>query len=187
MKSRLHKSVRDLIKYGDGIRLDIGCGANKQDGFVGLDIREMPNVDIVQDVEQFPWALPNECVRTALASHLVEHINPHKGVFMQFMDEVWRIMKPYGKFIIVTPYAGSFGYFQDPTHVNPCNEATWMYFAPEAENGALYDIYKPKPWRIEHCSYATSGNMETILVKLPEDPTFDKDSPESIARRQIRI
>ena len=61
--------IDDLLKTA-GIFLDIGCGANRQDGWVGMDIRPLPNVDIVQDVEQFPWPLPDECVKTAMASHL---------------------------------------------------------------------------------------------------------------------
>lgn len=56
--------------------LDIGCGENKQPGFVGLDVRDLPTVDIVHDIQQFPWPLPDESVTNAVCSHLVEHIPP---------------------------------------------------------------------------------------------------------------
>ncbi len=105
-----------LKKYNQGIKLDLGCGENKQEGFVGIDIRKLKGVDIVHDLEKFPYPLPDECASLAIASHLVEHINPHKGVFIDFMNEVWRLLKPNGEFIIGTPYAGSPGYYQDPTH-----------------------------------------------------------------------
>ena len=32
-----------------GIQLDIGCGSNKQKGFVGMDKRDIAGVDIVHD------------------------------------------------------------------------------------------------------------------------------------------
>ena len=154
----------DLERY-QGVRLDIGCGGNKQESFVGLDARDLSGVDIVHDVNEYPWPLPDECVLVAIASHLVEHIPPHNFGFVNFMNEVWRIMKPGGEFAIVTPHGFSSGYLQDPTHCNPCNEATWAYFDPDQTEGVLYSIYKPKPWRIKHLTWNPSANMEVVLVK----------------------
>lgn len=166
------KHIDNLIKEKSSIKLDIGCGDNKPGpDWVGLDIRKLPGVDIVQDVEKFPWPLPDECVSLALASHLVEHIEPHGGTFINFMDEVWRIMKPGGEFMIATPYAGSPGYWQDPTHCNPCNEATWYYFDPMHESAYFY-IYKPKPWKIKESIWHSTGNMEVVLFKRKEDPSY---------------
>lgn len=163
--------VSKLLAAHAAIDLDIGCGANKQPGFVGIDIRALDGVDIVHDVEVYPWPLPDDCVRRAVASHLVEHINPHKGNFIQFMNEVWRIMKVGGEFMIATPHGYSQGYLQDPTHCNPCNEWTWAYFDPfeKQTGGHLYNIYKPKPWRIKYLSFSPAANIEVILVKRGED------------------
>ena len=160
-------SIDELIAQNSGIFLDIGCGANKQPGWVGMDIREMPGVDIIHDVELYPWPLPDECVKLALASHLVEHINPHKFGFINFMNEVWRVMKPNGGFLMSLPHGSSQGFIQDPTHCNPCNEATWDYFCPERESG-LWTIYKPKPWRIKALTANPAGNMEVVLVKIQQ-------------------
>lgn len=147
-----------------GIMLDIGCGLNKQPGFAGMDIRPLPGVDIVHDFESIPWPLPDECVLKAIASHVVEHINPHKFGFVNWMNELWRVMRPDGQIVIVTPYATSPGFYQDPTHCNPCNEATWAYFDPEHPSG-LYQIYKPKPWRLEYIAWDPVVNMEIIMRK----------------------
>lgn len=172
MKKKKDEIAEILKRHEQGIKLDIGCGANKQPGFVGIDNRKLPGVDIVQDVEKFPWPLPDRCANLAVASHLVEHIDPHGGVFLRFMDEVWRILKYGGQFMIATPYAGSHGYFQDPTHCNPCNEATWAYFDPLEADGILYKIYKPKPWKIEINTWHVNGNMEIVLSKRKEDPSY---------------
>lgn len=155
-----------------GVKIDLGCGESKQPGFIGVDIRNLPGVDIVQDLESFPWVIPDECAELVIASHLVEHINPARGGFLKFMDEVWRILMPNGVFMLSTPYAGSPGYWQDPTHVNPCNEVTWAYFDPmePRSNGLLYSIYKPKPWKIIQNTYEEVGNMEVALQKRLEDP-----------------
>jgi SAM-dependent methyltransferase len=158
-----------------GIRLDIGCGANCQSGFVGMDIRALSGVDIVHDVEMIPWPLEDECVLQAVSSHVVEHINPHKFGFVNFMDEVWRVLKPDAQFAIACPHGASPGFLQDPTHCNALNETTWSYFDPLCPytGGALYRIYKPKPWRIEHLSWSPAANIEVILSKRREDPSYE--------------
>lgn len=166
--------IRKILKDNNlGIKLDIGCGGNKQPGFVGIDIRKEPGVDIVHNLEKFPWPLPDNCVSFAMASHVVEHINPHGFVFVNFMNEVWRILKPGGRFAIATPYAGSQGYYQDPTHCNPCNEITWAYFDP-MDRSNLYYIYKPKPWKIlpDTLSWSVNGFMEVVLEKRLIDKSY---------------
>jgi len=157
--------IDDLIAANSGILLDIGCGAFKRDGWVGIDMRDIPGVDIVHDVTEFPWPLPDACAKAAFASHLVEHIPPHNFTFVNFMNEVWRVMQPGGEFAIATPHGSSQGYIQDPTHCNPCNEATWDYFCPERPSG-LWTIYKPKPWRIKMLTANPAANMELVLIKI---------------------
>lgn len=155
------------IKYED-IKLDIGCADKKGKDFIGIDYRNFPGVDIVHDLEKFPWPIPNECCSFIIASHVVEHINPHKGVFLSFMDEVWRIAKSNTEFRIAMPLGGSIGYWADPTHVNGCNQITWHYFDPTNQpfRENLYEIYRPKPWKIKSINIDENSNMEVILVKI---------------------
>ena len=158
---KLPKHLRKALIGGLGINLDVGCGFHKQPNFIGLDKRKIPGiVDIVHDAEVFPWPLPDDICNKILLSHLWEHIKP--WLTIDLMDECWRIMKPHGQLLLSTPYAGSFGYYQDPTHCNPANEATWTYFDPQYP---LYGIYKPKPWKVERNAYQMNSNMEVILAK----------------------
>ena len=92
-------SVADVFGRLAGIRLDIGCGANKQPGWYGIDFQPLPGVDLVHDLMVFPWPLPDESVLVAMASHVVEHIPPHNLGFIKFMNEVWRVLKPGGEII----------------------------------------------------------------------------------------
>jgi SAM-dependent methyltransferase len=169
------KEITKVLQEKSGIRLDIGCGYNKQPGFVGLDIQPLDGVDIVHDWLSFPWPLPDESVIQAIASHVVEHIprvmyinGQSRWTFIDFMNEVWRVLKPGSQFAIAMPYCISPGYFQDPTHVNPCNERTWLYFDPTAQDGLFYNFYKPKPWKLEYISWDVVTNMEVLLSKVEE-------------------
>lgn len=161
------------------IRIDLGCGEGKQPGWIGLDLRDAAGVDIIQDLEAFPWKeVPDNVADIVMASHVLEHINPVKGIFLRFMDEVWRITKTGGQFMVSLPYAGSPGYWQDPTHCNGCTEVTWAYFDPlakDANSGQFYNlyyIYRPKPWKIVSCSYSVYGNMEVIFEKRAIDKSY---------------
>lgn len=185
----MDKDIEKLLKKKSGIRLDIGCGENKNPGFVGIDILPLKGVDIVWDMEEFPWPLPDECVLTATASHVLEHINPHKGVFIKFMDEIWRVLKPAAQFAFVVPHASSHGYQQDPTHCNMINETTMHYFDPDPEGRSigqsLYAFYRPKPWKIERQYYSPQGNLEVLLTKHRLDKSYQSHTePTSITEEK---
>lgn len=166
--------IAALLKEHSGIRLDVACGAAKHSGYVGMDIRPLPGVDIVHDIESIPWPLPDECVLSAIASHIVEHINPVKFGFINWMNELWRVMKPDGEVAIACPHGYSPGYLQDPTHCNALNETTWAYFDPLEPNtgGYLYRIYRPCPWKITHLSWSPAANIEVILSKRRDDKSY---------------
>lgn len=173
--------IAELIKEKGGIRLDIGSGANVQEGFIGMDVRPLPGVDIVHDVNIHPWPLPSECVLLAVCSHLVEHIPPAAirpdgstwFPFVAFMDELWRVCKVGAEVAISLPHGSSQGFLQDPTHCNPCNERTWAYFDPDQ---ILWTIYKPKPWRIKHLNWSPVANVEVALVKRAISEVDDAES-----------
>lgn len=167
------KKVQSLLKNKSGIKLDLGCGGNKQPGFVGIDMRKLPGVDIVHDLEKTPFPLPDECCLQILASHILEHISPKR--FIPLMNELWRIMKVGGQLLISSPYGVSPGFQQDPTHINIMNESTWLYYTPISpfdSNRILYNIYKPKPWRIERNNWNQNGNMEVILEKIKDKKEY---------------
>jgi len=149
---------KSLFKSKAGIKLDLGCSDHKQDSFVGMDIRKCKGVDIVHDCTKFPYPIPDNSCLMILMSHLWEHIEPRYRVRM--MDELWRIMKDGGQLMISMPYAGSFGMFQDPSHYPSGNEATFTYFDP---GYPLYQVYKPKPWKIIRNDYQINGCLEVLL------------------------
>jgi len=167
MKETMSKKINKKL----GIKLDLGCGGNKQSGFVGMDIRKVAGVDIVHDAENPPYPLPDACCHQVLMSHLIEHMCPKK--IFGVMNEIWRVMKPQGQLMISSPYGGSDGFWQDPTHTHGWNQATVYYFDPYPANmngqrSFLYDIYKPKPWKIERNNWYENGNLEIIFIKREE-------------------
>lgn len=175
-----------LTENNQGIKLDLGGGGNPQKGFVNIDCRDLPEVDIVHDLEKYPWPLPDESVGFMVASHVLEHIDPAKGNFLKFMDEAWRVLKPSAEFMIAVPYAGSPGMYQDPTHCNFLTERTWAYFDPFEAGGHLYRIYEPAPWEVKFSSWNSFGNMEVVLVKRRDDVSYHADGKLKYAKKILK-
>ncbi len=104
-------------------KLDIACGQNKQAGFFGVDIAG-ENVDLIYDLEQFPWPFPDNSVDEAFCSHFIEHTKD----LIKFMNELYRILKPGAKCMVLAPYYNSMRAWQDPTHTRAISEATFLYY-----------------------------------------------------------
>lgn len=169
--------VKEIVKRRQGIRLDIGGGGNPQQGFVNMDIRQLPAVDIVHDFNVHPWPLEDESVLVAIASHVLEHIpgcaidnGRTRWPWIEFMDDLWRVMKVGGQFTAAMPHGNSQGFLQDPTHVSAINQVRFYYFDPALHQAdgtriTLYDIYQPKPWRLQYITWSPSANIEVIMAK----------------------
>lgn len=158
------RKIEEILKNATGIRLDIGCGEKKQKGWVGMDIRPVKGVDIVHDVQVFPWPIPDNIVLQVLCSHLWEHIEPKYRI--TFMDEIWRIMRPDGQLLLSAPYYQSIGACQDPTHYTCPTEGTFTYFDKDEP---MYQVYKPRPWKVVANDYRWNGNLEVIMEAVKDE------------------
>ena len=147
-----------------GYWLDVGCGGKKKSGWLGLDKRNLPGVDFVHDVEEFPWPLPDDSCSLLLMSHLWEHLKPWKSI--EVMDEMWRILRGEGRLMLTMPCGFSPGYIADPTHCNPANSQTWEYFDPQFD---LYKVYQPRPWYLLQREHQEFGNMLVVMQPKKEE------------------
>lgn len=159
---RVPEHVRKLLakKKGHVVKIDLGCGTEKESGFIGIDNRKLKGVDIVFDLESGLWPLPDGCATLVMARNIIEYIEPRK--FIGFMDNAWKLLKIDGQMLILTPYSGSTSWHTDPLIVNGCTARTWDYFDPDRE---AYKKYSPKPWKVENCFFRPEGNMEVLLIK----------------------
>jgi len=105
-------------------KIDLACGQNKQEGFIGVDIKASKDVDIVMDLEKFPWKFKSDSIDEINCSHYIEHTVD----LIKFMDECCRILKTGGKMTVIAPYYANIRAWQDPTHKRAISEASFLYF-----------------------------------------------------------
>ncbi len=123
--------------------LNLGCGNDIKEKFTNVDCQKLEGVDVVHNLEKFPYPFENNSFTYIHASMILEHICPKNTI--KFMNECWRLLKKDGTMFIAVPIAGSWISHQDPTHCNYIGEWTMKYFDPSQQE---YSIYTPKPWDI---------------------------------------
>ena len=111
----------------ESLRLNLGCGTQKIDGFLGVDVSPECGADIVHDLKVVPWPWADDSVDEVLCSHFLEHLTGAERIV--FMDELWRVLKPDAAAVMITPHWNSYGAVQDPTHQwPPVCEYSYHYF-----------------------------------------------------------
>ena len=120
------------------MKIDLGCGIFKKDGFVGIDIFDWSDRYAADEFlcGEIPDVLHNfkdNSIEEARASHFIEHI--HQSRVIEFMNEVHRILIAGGLFEINVPPTTGRGAFCDPAHVSFWNDMSFRYYdkswAPE--------------------------------------------------------
>ena len=91
--------------------LDVGCGGDKVEGCLGVDKFPLPGVDIVHDLNVFPWPIESGSVSKVYMRHSLAHLDDVPAV----MEELYRICSKGALIHIVTPHFSSDNAFTDPT------------------------------------------------------------------------
>jgi len=79
-------------------RIHIGAGAQHLDGWINVDIRPLPGVDVVADVTQ---GLAFRDAEAVYAEHFLEHLWPDQA--LSFLSEVHRVLGRQGRLRLSTP------------------------------------------------------------------------------------
>jgi ubiquinone/menaquinone biosynthesis C-methylase UbiE len=110
--------------------LDIGCGSNKFAGSIGVDCIALPGVDVVADLNVFPWPFQDNEFDRVIFKHSISHFSN----VVQVMEEVSRISKDKAIVEIIVPHYASDNYHTDPTHKSPMGFRSMYYFCTNVPN-----------------------------------------------------
>lgn len=120
-------------------RLDLGCGPRgKLPGSVGLDLRPAPHVDVVHDLDDFPYPFTEDDFDHVEMSHVIEHVQRP----LHLMAEVHRIAKAGATVRVITPHYSSQLSYGDLEHFHHLGYITFLTL----QKTALFKIRRHKLW-----------------------------------------
>lgn len=178
------------------LRLNIGCGPHRIEGYTGVDLLPGPAVDIVAPADKLPFK--DEEVDEILAEHLIEHLTYFQ--FNKAMAEWYRVLKPDGLLTIECPdLLGLCKQFADDSTNEYDRYITYKGYWPIIAH--LYGHQRGKNEAEEmsqvHKSGYTREHLQDVLNGLGYDcETFEDEKPQKatphspvlrISARKIRL
>ena len=105
--------VRALADAGELLVIELGCGDRKQrSDSIGIDVRDLPGVDLVGNAEDALRTLPDGCARLVASSHFMEHVEDARAL----LAEIARVLELGGRVEITVPHYSNPYFYSDPTH-----------------------------------------------------------------------
>ena len=137
------------------MKLDLGCGNTKREGAFGVDHKYFKGVNLVHDLNVYPYLITRESYDDVLLDNSLEHINDT----VKTMEEIHRILEPGGRVVIKVPYYRSV-FAIDPTHKQYFNSFSFDYFDPEKD---YYKYgYSDARFRVAHVEFDTDFRWSLV-------------------------
>jgi len=110
------------------MKVNLGSGFNRIDGFVNVDDDPLVNPDYIVNLDDVNIKLPFEdnTVEEIVAHHILEHIGTG---FIPLMQEIYRVCKHGAIIDIHVPHHFHEAYYGDPTHKRPITINTMKAFS----------------------------------------------------------
>jgi SAM-dependent methyltransferase len=83
------------------IKLNLGCGDNKIEGFINIDKNEVCKPDLVFDFIQYKFPFEDNSVEEVVLFHCIEHIE--EKFQESVLEEIHRVLKMDGTFLVSFP------------------------------------------------------------------------------------
>ncbi|HNE33134.1 MAG TPA: methyltransferase domain-containing protein [Nitrospira sp.] len=144
------------------LRLDVGCGKTKMDGWEGIDSIDFGQKHVHDVRKGLPFA--DNSVSEVRSSHFVEHLTGQERI--AFFNELWRVMKDGATAQIVTPNWSHACAYGDPTHQWP-PMSQW------------YPLYLHKEWRANNAPHVGYTCHFDHVVAGSWDQSIEGRNPET--------
>lgn len=153
------------------MRLNLGCGDFKIDGWVNVDKYEHFGADVVHDLEQFPWPFNDDAAEEVLLNHVLEHLGQDTDVFLGLMTELYRVCRAGATVRIHVPHPRHDDFITDPTHVRAILPDTLVMFDREVN----------ERWRAENAANTqlaiyTGTDFKMLSATVTPDDRFKDES-----------
>lgn len=99
------------------MKLNLGCGFKKYEGYMNVDMSPIFSPDLVVDLEQTPWPFEDDSILEIKLEHVLEHLGETTESYINIWKELWRIGKNGALIDITVPHWNHENFYHDPTHI----------------------------------------------------------------------
>jgi len=159
-----------------GTVLDIGCGKNKVPGAIGVDCIALPGVDVVHDLNTFPYPFDTNSIDEIHINHVLEHVPD----VMVTMEELYRVAKPGATIHIRVPHFTGVLAWRDPTHRRSFTASSFAYFGHNGYSYYTHARFQILTVRLRYSTYQRNRRWisrllaQGIQLLIDQHPTFSE-------------
>lgn len=121
-----------------GIKLNLGCGKNKKDGFINCDLDPAVKPDMIVDMNK-KLGFKTSSVDEIFTSHTLEHLE-RDVLIKKTLPEIWRICKKGAKVTIIVPYMDAQNVLNHKTRFNEDTFRNWCKEIYESSDAFPFDF-----------------------------------------------
>ncbi len=138
------------------VKIDLGCGNARRDGYLGLDFIEGPQVDHVLDLTNDRYPFDDDSVGAVFSAHFLEHIEEPDHVF----SEIGRVCRDGAQIEFWTPYTFTEEAFLYG-HLHGLTEEQWMHFCVLHRD--VFTEMLGGRWLLRNIDFVVSAETEADL------------------------
>lgn len=101
------------------MKLNLGSGYRRQDGYVNVDCESACEPDVQTDLEHAAWPWSDGSIDEVRMCHSLEHMGELVVTRRHVITELYRVLKPGGEVDLAIPWHKHPTFWNDPTHVWP--------------------------------------------------------------------
>lgn len=136
--------------------LNLGAGERRREDAVNVDLVASTSPDLVHDLDERPWPLPENHFTEVLAFDVIEHLDD----VVRTMEEVHRVCADGAVVRITVPHFSSANAFTDPTHRHYFSASSFHYFTGEHR----FSFYTDRRFRRVHSSIVFGPTLLNRVV-----------------------
>jgi hypothetical protein len=110
------------------LKLNLGSGFQKLEGFVNIDVSDISDCDLNHDLMSFPWPFPDNSVDHIVAKDILEHLGNNGEDFINVLKEMYRVSANGAAWEVQFPHHRSDIAYDDPTHIRRLTQTTFRLF-----------------------------------------------------------
>jgi hypothetical protein len=151
------------------MKLNIGCGFRKLDGYTNIDFFKECEPDILLNLEETPWPFETSSISEVAAIHVIEHLGEQRAVFFNIIKEIYRVLEDGGLFRVSVPHYMHRSHYTDPTHVRALTSGTFEMLSKEKNRD-----WARRSVNVTMLALMLDVDFETVEVDYGFDPVWNE-------------